>query len=243
MGTEPAHRLPGVEFGAAAPGQPRPLYRLERRSAASQYPVHCLQYAILDPALGRRAASGFAPPQPHGPAAVRRLGVHVRASDLLSGNFRRPGTISRDLLPGSQLGAAGAHHGARQGRSNQPAESFDQRSVGLSPDTAVSAVRHPPQSGWLDKWDRLKGGHLLSLGVALKRAFVNGSELSVLSIRSFLLADVLADLLQFKADRRDSVTAGPQMFTREIPLLPAQPGNSNCALPLQKSDHRSYRVL
>jgi len=94
-----------------------------------------------------------------------------------------------------------------------------------------------------DEWDRLKGGHLLSLGVALKRASVNGSELSVCSIRGFLLADVLADLLQFKADRRDSVTAGPQMFTREIPLLPAQPGNSNCALPLQKSDHRSYRVL
>ena len=84
---------------------------------------------------------------------------------------------------------------------------------------------------------------MLSLGVALKRASVNGSELSVCSIRGFLLADVLADLLQFKADRRDSVTAGPQMFTREIPLLPAQPGNSNCALPLQKSDHRSYRVL
>src|SRR5882724_842962 len=34
-------------------------------------------------------------------------------------------------------------------------------------------VRHPSQSGWLDKWDRLKGGHLLSLGVALKRAFVS----------------------------------------------------------------------
>src|SRR5947199_7632712 len=71
-------------------------------------------------------------------------------------------------------------------------------------------VRHPPQSGWLDEWDRLKGGHLLSLGVALKRAFVNGLELSVCSIRGFLLADVLADLLQFKADRGDSVTAGPE---------------------------------
>ena len=44
---------------------------------------------------------------------------------------------------------------------------------------------------WLDEWDRLKGGHLLSLGVALKRASVNGSELSVCSIRGFLLADVL----------------------------------------------------
>src|SRR6266705_1891528 len=73
-----------------------------------------------------------------------------------------------------------------------------------------SEVRHPPQSGWLDEWDRLKGGHLLSLGVALKRAFVNGLELFVCSIRGFLLADVLADLLQFKADRGDSVTAVPR---------------------------------
>ena len=89
----------------------------------------------------------------------------------------------------------------------------------------------------------MEGGHLLSLGVALKRAFVNGSELPVCSIRSFLFADVLADLLQFEADRRDSLTAGPQMFAREIPLLPAQPGNGDCTLPLQKSDHGSDRVL
>ena len=89
----------------------------------------------------------------------------------------------------------------------------------------------------------MEGGHLLSLGVALKRAFVNGLELSVLSIRGFLLADVLANLFQFKADRGDSITAGPQMFAREIPLLTAQPGNRDCTLPLQKSDHRSYRVL
>jgi len=55
-------------------------------------------------------------------------------------------------------------------------------------------VRHPPQSGWLDEWGRLKGGHLLSLGVARKRAFVNSSERSGWSIRGLLLADVLADL-------------------------------------------------
>ena len=100
---------------------------------------------------------------------------------------------------------------------------------------SIQEVRHPPQSGWLNEWDRLKGGHLLSLGVALKRASVNGLELSVCSIRGFLLADVLADLLQFKADRGDSVTAGPEMFAREIPLLTAQSGNRNCTLPLQKS--------
>src|SRR5881296_1275010 len=101
-----------------------------------------------------------------------------------------------------------------------------------SSSTLTSIVRHPPRSGWLDEWDRLKGGHLLSLGVALRRAFVNGSELSVLSIRGLLLADVLADLLQFEADRGDSVTAGPEMFAREIPLLAAQPGNGDCTFPL-----------
>src|SRR6266851_8841579 len=101
----------------------------------------------------------------------------------------------------------------------------------------------PRRAGGLMSGTASKGGHLLSLGVALKRAFVNGLELSVCSIRGFLLADVLADLLQFKADRGDSVTAGPEMFAREIPLLTAQSGNRNCTLPLQKSDHRSYWVL
>ena len=38
------------------------------------------------------------------------------------------------------------------------------------------------------------------LGVALKRALVNGSELPACSIRALLFADVLADLLEFKPD-------------------------------------------
>jgi hypothetical protein len=40
----------------------------------------------------------------------------------------------------------------------------------------------------------------MSLGVALKRAF-NRLELSAVAIRDLLLADVLADLLQFEPDR------------------------------------------
>src|SRR5229473_917678 len=43
------------------------------------------------------------------------------------------------------------------------------------------------------------------------------------------------DLIQFKADRGDSVTSGPEMFAREIPLLSAQPGNGDRTLPLQES--------
>jgi hypothetical protein len=44
--------------------------------------------------------------------------------------------------------------------------------------TAISSmllpgtVRHPPQSGWLDEWGRLKGGRPINPNVALKRASV-----------------------------------------------------------------------
>ena len=83
----------------------------------------------------------------------------------------------------------------------------------------------------------------MSLGVALKRAFANGSELPTCSIRVVLLADVLADLLQFKADRGDGVATGPEMLARKIPLFAAQPGNGDRALPFQEPDHRSDWML
>jgi hypothetical protein len=42
------------------------------------------------------------------------------------------------------------------------------------PDSPVElGVRHPPRSGWLGEWGRLKGGCPVGLGVALKRAFVD----------------------------------------------------------------------
>ena len=57
-------------------------------------------------------------------------------------------------------------------------------------------VRHPPQSGWLDEWGRLKGGRSFNPNVALKRASVACfSELALRSIRFILSADVLADLV------------------------------------------------
>ena len=118
-----------------------------------------------------------------------------------------------------------------------------QNQSGLLRRAIAFEVRHPPRSGWLDEWGRLKGGHLLSLGVALKRACINSSELPACSIRGFLLADVLANLFQFKADRRDGVAAGPEMLARKIPLLATQPGNGDRAFPFQKPDHGSHRVL
>src|SRR5260370_40973294 len=42
LGSGTPHRLSGLEFGAAPSGRPGPLYRLERRSAATQHPLHRL---------------------------------------------------------------------------------------------------------------------------------------------------------------------------------------------------------
>src|SRR4030095_9103262 len=63
-------------------------------------------------------------------------------------------------------------------------------------------VRHPPQSGWLDEWDRLKGGHRLSLGVALKRAFVTTSDGRLFHPRFLGRGCRGGHGFQFKADRR-----------------------------------------
>ena len=50
------------------------------------------------------------------------------------------------------------------------------------------------------------------------------SKLSAAPIRFFLLADVLADLLQFETDRGHGVSASPEMLAREVSLLAAQSG-------------------
>ena len=82
-----------------------------------------------------------------------------------------------------------------------------------------------------------------SLGVALKRAFMNSSELSVGSIRVFLFADVLADLLQFEPNGGHRITAGPEVLASEVSFLTPQASNRDGTLPLQETDHRSNRVL
>ena len=64
------------------------------------------------------------------------------------------------------------------------------------------------------------------------------SKLSAASIRFFLFADVLADLLQLKPDpaARD-VTTSPEMLGGEISLFATRSGYGDGALPLQKPDH------
>src|SRR5580698_8680827 len=97
-GAGAASGVSGLEFGAAAPGEPGSLHRLERRGAAPQHPPPGLQHALSDSALDRRPALGVAHPRPHGASDLAGLGAYLRAPDLLSGNLHRPGTVSRNLL-------------------------------------------------------------------------------------------------------------------------------------------------
>src|SRR5207249_748454 len=75
--------VPGLVFGAAAPGQPGPLHRLERRSPATQHPLPRLQHPLSDSALGSGRALGLPHPGSHGEAVVRGLGAVLRTPDLL----------------------------------------------------------------------------------------------------------------------------------------------------------------
>ena len=60
------------------------------------------------------------------------------------------------------------------------------------------------------------------LGVALKRAYVDGSKLSAVAIRAILLADVLADLLQFEPDGRYGVNASQKCSPVKLRSFTAQ---------------------
>ena len=55
---------------------------------------------------------------------------------------------------------------------------------------------------------------------------MNSSELSVGSIRVFLFADVLADLLQFEPNGGHRITAGPEVLASEVSFLTS--GESRC---------------
>ena len=96
--------LSGVEFGAAAPGEPRPVHRLERRGSAAQHPIPRLQHTLSDSPVGRSAAPGVAHPRPHGPADLAGLGAHLRAPDLFSGNLHRSGDDSAGPVIGRRTG-------------------------------------------------------------------------------------------------------------------------------------------
>src|SRR4029079_5886749 len=138
VGARPAGRLPGMVLGSASPGQSRPLHWLQRRSAAPEYPLHRVQHAIPDPAVGTGGASGVAYPGPNGGADFRGLAADVRASDLLPGNIRGSGAIPRYLLPRGQLGIAWQDDGTGQAIQQLCAEPVDQSGSGVSADETVS---------------------------------------------------------------------------------------------------------
>jgi hypothetical protein len=53
------------------------------------------------------------------------------------------------------------------------------------------------------------------------------------SIRFLLLADVLADWVQFESDGRDRVATGPERLAREVLLAATQSSHGNRALPFR----------
>src|SRR6266851_2673079 len=98
-------------IGPAASRCPRLFHRLVGRSAASLSPFSRLQSALSHFALGPRPASGVARSGSDGTENRGRLEAPLRASDLFSGNVRGPGTLSRHLLSGGELGGDGADDG------------------------------------------------------------------------------------------------------------------------------------
>ncbi len=111
-----------------------------------------------------------------------------------------------------------------------------------SSDTTAFESDTPRKAGGLMSWAASKAVDYGSRRRAL-RAYFLASEAPVIGIRDLLLADVLAHLLQLKTNCGHRAAAGPEMFTREIFLLSAQPGDGNGALPLQKTNHRGHRVF
>ena len=60
---------------------------------------------------------------------------------------------------------------------------------------------------------------------------VQHSELPCCSIRFLLLADVAANLFEFKPDRGNGVPSSPQVLAGEVPFPVIQSGHSDGALP------------
>src|SRR5487761_794099 len=58
-----------------------------------------------------------------------------------------------------------------------------------------------------------------------------------------MLANGAANFCEFNPDRGNGVPTSPQVLADEIPFPAIQSGHSDGALPFQKPDHRSHRVL
>ena len=111
---------------AASSGQPRSVYRLERGSAPAQHPLHCLQHAIPDSAVGAGAASGIAHPGPHGGAPSERLGTALWSSGLLCW---RPSSIPGASAARVIARPTGSCWDARPGAAKSPTANVPNRSI------------------------------------------------------------------------------------------------------------------
>ena len=79
----------------------RPFHRLACGSAAAQHPFPRREHALSASALGGGASPGLAHPQPHRAALIPGLGARLGGHPpLFSGDLRRSGTLSWNLLPG-----------------------------------------------------------------------------------------------------------------------------------------------
>ena len=74
----------------------------------------------------------------------------------------------------------------------------------------AKGIRHHPRSGWLDGWDRLKGGRW-------RRTLE-----TVLLVWGFLLSNVLFHTPQLKSDRGNRIAPRLKVFAVEIRCQPPQ---------------------
>src|SRR5579872_6099884 len=116
---------------------------MERRGTPAQHSLPRLQHALPDPAVDQGGALGVPYFGTHDGTDFDRLAADVQPSDLLSGNLRRRGAISRHVLPRGQLGVAGEDDGARQAVEQLRAESIDQRGTRLSTAPEVPRLTQP----------------------------------------------------------------------------------------------------
>jgi hypothetical protein len=109
-------------------------------AAARRHNIHLVAYNprfLVLPWI-EVAPSRLASSRPHGSAALRRLGAALPPPDLLCRDLRRSRAISRHVLPRRELDRLGPHHGPRQGRAHQAAQSSAQGGVGVSAREALS---------------------------------------------------------------------------------------------------------
>ena len=110
----------------------------DQRHGAAQPPLHRLQHALSDSAVGARAAPCLAYSGADGAPSAARLGADVCSSPSSAGDLRRSAAVRRNLLSGGELGRGGRNHraGARIHKA-EAAEPVYQAGAGAAASPAV----------------------------------------------------------------------------------------------------------